>query len=63
MNQNDIDKLPYSLNARQVAEVLGVSKNCAYTLMHSKGFPTLRIGRRMVVPKDKLLQWMEAQVD
>lgn len=63
MNQHDIDKLPYSLNAQQVAEVLGVSKNCAYTLMHSKGFPTLRIGRRMVVPKDKLLQWMEEQVD
>lgn len=63
MNQHDIDKLPYSLNARQVAEVLGISKNCAYTLMHSKGFPTLRIGRRMVVPKDKLLQWMEEQVD
>ncbi len=29
--------------------------------MHSKGFPTIQIGKRMVVPKDKLLAWMEEQ--
>jgi hypothetical protein len=27
--------------------------------LHSKGFPTLRIGKRMVVPKDKFLEWLE----
>ena len=27
--------------------------------MHEKDFPTLRIGSRMVVPKEKFIQWVE----
>jgi len=56
-----VDQLPINLCAEQVAQVLGISRAGAYTLMHSKGFPTIRIGKRMVVPKDKLLAWMEEQ--
>ena len=55
------EQLPLSLNADQVAQVLNISRAGAYTLMHSQGFPTIQIGKRMVVPKDKLLMWMEAQ--
>ena len=55
------DQLPISLSADQVAQVLNISRAGAYTLMHSQGFPTIQIGKRMVVPKDKLLMWMEAQ--
>lgn len=56
-----IDQLPITLCAEEVASVLGISRAGAYTLMHSKGFPTIKIGKRMVVPKDKLVKWMEAQ--
>ena len=57
-----IDQLPITLSAPQVAKVLGISRDNAYTLMHSVDFPTLTIGKRMVVPKDKLLAWMDAQI-
>lgn len=63
MKQTDIEKLPYTLNAQQVADLLGVSRNTAYTLMHSEGFPTLHIGKRLLVPKERLLRWMEAQLE
>lgn len=56
-----MEQLPITLSANQVAQVLGISRANAYTLMHSKGFPTIQIGKRMVVPKDKLIKWMEAQ--
>lgn len=56
-----IDQLPITLCAEEVACVLGISRAGAYTLMHSKGFPTIKIGKRMVVPKEKLVEWMEAQ--
>ncbi len=62
MSDTKLDHLPFTLNAQQVAEVLGVAKNTAYTLMHSRDFPTIHIGRRMVVPKEKLLVWMEEQL-
>ena len=55
------EQLPITLSANQVAQVLGISRANAYTLMHSKGFPTIHIGKRMVVPKNKLIEWMERQ--
>ena len=57
-----LDDLPLALSAEDVAQVLGVSRTQAYTLMRSEGFPTLRIGHRMSVPKHKLLDWIEAQM-
>ncbi len=53
------DDLPLFLNAELVAKVLGVSSSSGYELMHEDGFPTLRIGSRMVVPKEKFIQWVE----
>ena len=46
------DDLPLFLNARTVAQVLGVSISSAYELMHEPDFPVLKIGSRMVVPKE-----------
>ena len=43
-----------------VAKVLGVSPSSCYELMHEPGFPVLRVGSRMVVPKDQFIQWVEA---
>ena len=53
------DELRLFLNASQVAKVLGISTSCSYALLHSKGFPTLRIGGRMVVPRDQFIAWVE----
>ncbi len=53
------DDLPLFLNAELVAKVLGVSPSSGYELMHEAGFPTLRVGSRMVVPKEKFIQWVE----
>ena len=53
--------LPLFLNAHLVAQVLGVSISSAYELMHETGFPALRIGSRIVVPKEKFRRWVDAQ--
>ena len=53
------DDLPLFLNANLVAQVLGVSISTAYEVMHEPSFPTLRVGSRMVVPKEKFIQWAE----
>lgn len=52
------DQLPLFLNAELVAKTLGIAPSSAYELMHEKNFPTLRIGNRMVVPKDKFIEWV-----
>lgn len=53
------DELPLFLNAELVAKVLGVSPSTGYELMHKPDFPVLRVGSRMVVPKEKFIQWVE----
>ncbi len=53
------DDLPLFLNAELVSKVLGVSPSSGYELMHEPGFPVLKVGSRMVVPKDKFQEWVE----
>ena len=62
MIYTSLEQLPLALSAEDVAQVLGISRANAYTLMHSKGFPTIKIGKRMTVPKDKLIEWIDKQM-
>lgn len=55
------NELPLMLSVPEVAAVLGISRAGAYELVRSKGFPSLSIGSRIVVPKDKFIAWIEAQ--
>lgn len=55
------EQLPCSLKADDISRYLGISRAGAYTLMHSEGFPLIRIGKRMVAPRDKFLQWVDDQ--
>ena len=56
------NQLPLSLNANDIAAVLGISRANAYTLMRAKGFPTIFIGKRMIVPRDRFIEWMDLQI-
>lgn len=53
------DDLPLFLNAEIISKLLGIAVSSAYELMHEKDFPVLKIGNRMVVPKEKFKQWVE----
>ena len=55
------DELPLFFNAEMLAKVLGISISSAYELMHETSFPALRVGSRIVVPKEKFCQWVETQ--
>ena len=58
-NYKSYDELPLFLNAATVAKVLGIAPSSSYELMHEKDFPALRIGNRIVVPKEVFIQWVE----
>ena len=57
------DDLPLFLNADTVAKVLGASVSSAYELMHQPDFPVVRVGSRMVVPKEKFMAWVTTQAE
>ena len=58
-NYKSYDELPLFLNAVTVAKVLGIAPSSSYEPMHEKDFPALRIGNRIVVPKETFIQWGE----
>ena len=56
------DELPLFIDAKTVSSALGIAQSSAYELMHEEGFPTLKIGARMVVPKEKFIKWVNDNV-
>lgn len=52
-------KLTYSVP--EMAQVLGISDFKAYQLVKTQGFPTIRIGKRLLVSVSGLESWVEEQ--
>ena len=56
----DPSTLPLYLRAEDIAQLFGISRSSAYALLHAKdGPPVLYIGKRLCVPRDRLLAWIE----
>lgn len=54
---------PLMLSVPEMGAALGISRAGAYELARSEGFPALRIGTRIVIPKDKLQEWVDKQTE
>ena len=59
----NIKDLSLTLNAREAAGVLRISKSKVYELARTESFPAVRIGKRVVIPRDKLIEWMNDQAE
>lgn len=51
------------LRPMEVAEVLGIGRSRAYELIREGQLPTVRLGRSVRVPADRLREWIEANTD
>ena len=58
-NFKSYDELPLVLNAEDLSRFLGVSKGTCYSMLKRNDFPTIRIGKRLLVSKDKFLEWLD----
>ena len=48
-----------ALNLAEAAEILGVSRSAVYDLVHVPGFPVVRLGRRILINRRLLGQWLD----
>lgn len=56
-----VEDLPLVLAPMDIAAVLGISRNTAYELIHSQGFPTFRVGRQYRVSRDRFIDWVNGK--
>ena len=57
----DFDELPAVLTVRDLRAALGISRAKAYELVNSRGFPAIRLGRAVRIPKEALVDWIQKQ--
>ena len=55
MNNFIVDEL---LTMNEVANMLKISRSKAYSLIHQKDFPIIKIGKCVRVNKKELLKWL-----
>ena len=58
-----LEELPLMMNMTDVAAVLGISRAGAYKLSHDSRFPAFQIGNRIVVSREKFLDWLDRQCE
>jgi len=55
------EDLPLFLNVNDLSKALGIAPSSCYELMHEKDFPSIRIGKRLVVQREKFIEWVDEQ--
>jgi len=56
--QNKVEELPLCLHLMDVARIMGVGRNLALKITRRKGFPVIREGRKIIVPRDAFFRWL-----
>lgn len=59
MQKIEVQKLTYSI--AEAAAVLGISRSRMYDLARSEGFPSFMVGKRTLISREGLGNWVEAQ--
>ena len=57
------DDLPLILSAEDIAEFLSISRAGAYALLHKEGVPVLKVGRRLLIPRDGFLDYIHKEIE
>lgn len=51
------------ISVPEMAKQMGISRPKAYELANSKGFPAIRIGKRIVIPCAAFADWLQKAAD
>lgn len=55
------EELPLVLNASHLSMALGVSRSKSYENMNDINFPSIRIGKKLIVTKYSFMEWLKCQ--
>lgn len=52
-----------TMNVADLQQALGIGRAQAYELVNRADFPTIRLGRKIIIPKDAFMRWLERQTE
>ncbi len=56
------DELPQMFSVAQLSQVLSISRTAAYDLAKEDGFPSVKVGGRVLIHREKFLKWLEKKL-
>ncbi|MBQ8981601.1 MAG: helix-turn-helix domain-containing protein [Eubacterium sp.] len=60
----NFDEMPITLSVEQAAEALSISAVSLYKIIKKDStFPAIKMGRRIVIPKENLKKWIDKKVN
>ena len=59
MNYTDYEQLPLILTVEDITKILGIGKNTAYDLIRCGKIRSVRIGHKIRISKDALLEFLD----
>lgn len=51
------------MSARELEETLGLTRNGAYTLLHTNGFPVVKVGSRLYAVRSEVDRWLKQEAE
>lgn len=54
-----LEELPALLTVGEMSKILRIGRVKAYQIIKTPGFPSVKIGRSVRIPKKALLKWIE----
>jgi excisionase family DNA binding protein len=57
------DDIPNIMAAKDISNYLRVNISKAYELFHREDFPSLKLGNRYIIPREKFLEWLDKEID
>ena len=59
---NSIKDKPEMLTANDLMEIFPLSRSGVYELLRDPDFPKLHLGRRIIIPRDALIDWLNRRL-
>lgn len=57
--KEDENREKLTISVAELAKMLGISRGVAYQLSRAEGFPILKLGKRTLIPKNALIEWIQ----
>lgn len=51
-----------TMTVKEFCQEYGIGKNKSYEIINSKGFPMFRCGRKIIIIRSKVDQWLENHI-